>query len=290
MSSTRPDLAALLKGDSLVVAPGIYDMISTIIADRMAFPALYMTGFGTVASDLGLPDAGIATYTDMVGRLSRMCAVANAPIIADADTGYGGLVNVHHTVRGYEKAGAAAIQIEDQEFPKRCGHLAGKRICTMEEMLRRLDVALAARRHDNTLIVARTDARTVLGLDEALRRGEAYAKAGADILFIEAPESEAEMEKIGASFDLPLMANMAAGGRTPIISQTRLAEMGYRIAIYPGHGFLAAAHATEQSFEAIRKSDNGSESVPLYDLKTLADMLGMADVSRIEDRFGAGQR
>jgi 2-methylisocitrate lyase-like PEP mutase family enzyme len=284
----RKAFAARIRTGPLVVAPGIYDMISTVIADGMGFPALYMTGFGTVASHLGLPDAGIATYTDMVERLTRMASAAQTPIIADADTGYGGLVNVHHTVRGYERAGAAGIQIEDQEFPKRCGHLAGKRVCAADEMVRRIKVAVDARHDDNTLIIARTDARAVLGFDEALRRTDAYARAGADVLFIEAPESEAEMERIGRAFDLPLIANKAAGGRTPRVSQARLAQIGYRVAIYPGHGFLAAAHAAERSYRSVKAGDGtAASSVPLYDLAAFADILGFQEVENIEKRHSA---
>lgn len=285
-SQQRAAFAARLKSGALLAAPGVYDMISTIIADRMNFPALYMTGFGTVASHLGVPDAGIATYSDMVDRLARMASIAHTPIIADADTGYGGLVNVHHTVRGYERAGAAAIQLEDQEFPKRCGHLSGKQVCPTEEMVRRIKVAVDARRHDNTLIVARTDARAVLGFDEALRRAEAYANAGADVLFVEAPESVAEMERVGSSFDLPLVANMAAGGRTPLISQERLAQIGYRIAIYPGHGFLAAAQAAERSYLAVKHDNDLAEAgIALYDLPAFADMLGFQEVEELSRRF-----
>jgi len=285
-NSQRAALSARMKSGPLVVAPGIYDMISTLVASRMNFAALYMTGFGTVASHLGLPDAGIATYTDMVERLARMASIASAPIIADADTGYGGMINVHHTVRGYERAGAAAIQIEDQEFPKRCGHLAGKQLCTANEMVRRIKVAVDARRHDDTLVIARTDARSVLGLDEALRRAETYADAGADALFIEAPESEAEMARIGATFDKPLIANMAAGGRTPLVGQERLAQMGYRVAIYPGHGFLAAAHAAERSYRAVKDDDCAAQAaVPLYDLAAFAEILGYRDVETIAERY-----
>ncbi len=218
MTSKAGALRARLAGPGLITAPGVYDMISARIADRMGFPALYMTGFGVVASYLGLPDAGLATYTDMVGRVNQICTIASTPLIADADTGYGGLLNVAHTLRGYSKAGAAAVQFEDQEFPKKCGHTPGRRVIPTADMVKKIRVAVEARGDDDILIVARTDARTAHGLDEALRRAEAYAKAGADILFVESPESEREMEKICASFELPLMANMVEGGKTPILS------------------------------------------------------------------------
>jgi 2-methylisocitrate lyase-like PEP mutase family enzyme len=236
-------LRSRLAAGEFVVAPGIYDMISARLADGMGFPALYMTGYGTVASFLGLPDAGLATYSEMVGRVERIASQCATPLIADADTGYGGLLNVRHTVRGYEAAGAAAIQIEDQEFPKKCGHTPGRRVIPLEDMVRKVRVAVESRRSDEFLIVARTDARTTLGLDEALRRGEAYQKAGADILFIESPESEEEMARIGRAFDVPVLANLVEQGRTPLLPKARLAELGYRVAIFPRTGFLAAAAA-----------------------------------------------
>src|SRR5471032_1116459 len=168
MTSTAGALRARLNATGLITAPGVYDMISARIAERMGFSALYMTGFGVVASYLGLPDAGLATYSDMVGRVGQICTVAATPLIADADTGYGGLLNVAHTVRGYIKAGAAALQIEDQEFPKKCGHTPGRRVIACEEMVKKIRVAVEAREADDILIIARTDARTAHGLDEAL--------------------------------------------------------------------------------------------------------------------------
>ncbi|MGZ5042811.1 MAG: isocitrate lyase/PEP mutase family protein, partial [Usitatibacter sp.] len=192
-----PVLRQLLTSRKLIVAPGVHDLVSLRLANTFGFDALYMTGFGTVASYLGLPDAGLATYTDMVNRVKQMASMAAAPLVADGDTGYGGLLNVRHTVRGYEEAGASAIQLEDQEFPKKCGHTPGRRVIPMEDMVKKIRVAVEARASRDFLVIARTDARTTLGLDEALRRGDAYAKAGADILFIESPESVDEMRAIG---------------------------------------------------------------------------------------------
>ena len=192
-----PRLKAALREGGFVVAPGIFDMISARVADGMGFSALYATGFGTVASHLGIADAGLATYTDMVSRVGRFATECRTPVIADADTGYGGLLNVRHTVRGYEAAGITAIQIEDQEVPKKCGHTPGRKVIPAHEMCLKIEVAVEARQSPDFLIVARTDARTGLGLDEAIARGKAYARAGADIVFVESPESEAEMERIG---------------------------------------------------------------------------------------------
>ena len=232
-----------LTRPGLIVAPGIYDMVSARIADGGGFDALYMTGFGVVASYLGYPDAGLATYSDMVGRVRQMAEGIGTPLIADGDTGYGGLLNVDHTVRGYEAAGAQAIQLEDQEFPKKCGHTPSRRVIPLADAARKIKVAAQARSSEDFKIIARTDARTAHGLDEALRRGEAFLKAGADVLFIESPESEDEMRRIGAAFDAPLVANMVEGGRTPILSRVDLESIGYKIAIYPVAGLLAASAA-----------------------------------------------
>jgi 2-methylisocitrate lyase-like PEP mutase family enzyme len=263
-------------------------MISARIADAMDFDALYMTGYGTVASHLGLPDAGLATYTDMVERVRCIARGTTTPLIADGDTGYGGLLNVEHTVRGYETAGARAIQLEDQEFPKKCGHTPGRRVIPMADMVAKIRVAVESRDSRDFLIIARTDARTNYGLDEALRRGEAYAKAGADILFVESPESEAEMERICGTLRLPLLANMVEGGKTPILSAARLQELGYVIAIFPATGFLAVGAALQKAYGAILK--NGStagESLDLFDFQRFNQLMGFEKVWEFERRHVA---
>ncbi|MFM7972774.1 MAG: oxaloacetate decarboxylase [Betaproteobacteria bacterium] len=241
-----------LAAPGLILAPGVHDMVSLRLADRMGFEALYMTGFGTVASHLGLPDAGLATYSDMLNRVQAMAGMAGTPLIADGDTGYGGLLNVQRTVQGYEAAGAQAIQLEDQEFPKKCGHTPGRRVIPVEDMVRKIHVAVQARRSPDFLIIARTDARTALGLDEALSRAQAYADAGADILFVESPESVDEMRRITASLGKPLLANMVEGGRTPVLSQQALQDIGYRLAIFPVSSLLAAAQAMQSTYERLR--------------------------------------
>jgi len=278
-------LKKALAGNGLVVAPGVYDMISARIADGLGFSALYMTGFG-VSATLGLPDAGLASYTEMVERVAQICVGTTTPLICDADTGFGGLLNVERTVRGYERAGAAAIQIEDQVFPKKCGHTPGRRVVPAAEMVRKLEVAAASRSSADFLIIARTDARTKHGLDEALRRGEAYAKAGADILFIESPESEAEMARIGRHFAVPLIANMADGGRTPILPKQRLEELGYKIAIFPATGLLAATQALQRIYGVLK--DKGSSDVLAGELppfNELCRLVGFAHVWEFERRW-----
>jgi len=272
-----------LKSDELLVAPGVFEMISARVADRMGFEALYMTGYGVVASYLGLPDAGIASYTQMLDLVAQIAGGTVTPLIADADTGYGALLNIRETVRGYEAAGAVGIQIEDQEFPKKCGHTPNKKVVSIDEMRRRIQVAVESRRNDETIIIARTDARAVNGLDDALRRAEACAKAGADVLFIEAPTSEAEMEQICRSFDTPQLINAADGGLTPILSRERYQEIGYSLAIYPATGFLAATQAFETVYGALRR-DGGSLAVAdqLYPFQEMSKLMGFEDIWEFE--------
>jgi len=271
----RALLKQRLNQGQLVVAPGVFEMVSAKMADQMGFEALYMTGYGTVASYLGMPDAGLATYSDMVNRVSQFTSITQTPMICDGDTGYGGLLNVMHTVRGYEAAGACAIQLEDQEFPKKCGHVLGRRVVPAQDMIDKIRVAVETRSDPNFLIIARTDARTTLGLDEALRRAELYAKAGADILFVESPESVAEMQQIGRSFDLPLVANMVEGGRTPVLSFEELQALGYGLAIFPATAFLAAAKAFEHVYTALKQT-RSSTSVhdALYDFPAFSKLMG----------------
>jgi 2-methylisocitrate lyase-like PEP mutase family enzyme len=259
-------------------------MVSLRMAAAMGFEALYMTGYGAVASHLGLPDAGLASYADMVGRVEAMARVAEAPLIADGDTGYGGLLNVRHAVRGYERAGAAAIQIEDQEFPKKCGHTPDRRVIPADEMVRKIAVAAEARTSPDFLIIARTDARTSKGLPEAIRRARAYAEAGADMLFVESPETEDEMATIGRELgDKPLVANMVEGGRTPILSNARLAEIGYALAIYPVAGLLSAAAALETVYRQIRETGSSlGSSAPLYSFADMNRLMGFDDVWRFD--------
>ena len=282
----RANLKRRLQESGLVLAPGVFDMVSLRLADTFGFDALYMTGYGTVASHLGLPDAGLATYSDMVGRVTAMARMAQKPLIADADTGYGGLLNMRHTIQGYEAAGAAAIQLEDQEFPKKCGHTPGRRVIPIEDMVRKIQVAVDSRTDPNFLIIARTDARTSLGLDEALRRGEAYARAGADILFIESPESEEEMRRIGKAFDIPLLANMVERGRTPVLSKQDLESIGYKLAIFPVTALLAAVAAMKSVYQQFQ--DQGSSSggtTPLFDFSELTKLMGFEDVWEFEKRY-----
>lgn len=273
----------LATGDFFVV-PGVHDMIAAVIADRVGFDIVYGTGYWLTASAWGLPDAGIATYTQMLDRMATVKRTSKAALIADADTGFGGLLNVHHTVKGYEAAGISAIQIEDQEFPKKCGHTPHRRVIPVEDMVAKIKVAADTR--EDMLIIARTDARQSEGMDAVLRRLEAYAEAGADILFPEAMESEEEMRKACASFDRPVMANMANGGSTPILKADVLADIGFAFAIYPALSSLIAASAIETAFTKLRDEGEGEpEGMPMFDFKTFCEMIGFREVWDFESKW-----
>jgi 2,3-dimethylmalate lyase len=287
MKVAMPRLMDVLNARSkerVITAPGVYDMVSLRMAAAMGFEALYMTGYGAVASHLGLPDAGLASYADMVGRVEAMARMAGTSLIADGDTGYGGLLNVRHTVQGYERAGAAAIQLEDQEFPKKCGHTPDRRVIPTDDMVRKIAVAVEARTSPDFLIIARTDARSSNGLEEAVRRARAYADAGADMLFVESPETEDEMVTSGRELgDMPLIANMVEGGRTPILSNARLAEIGYALAIYPVAGLLSAAAALETVYRQVLKTGSSlGSSAPLYSFADMNRLMGFEEVWRFD--------
>jgi 2,3-dimethylmalate lyase len=284
-----PALRQEIESGGFITAPGVFEMVSALIADRMGFKALYVTGYGTVASALGLPDAGLASYSEMIDHIGRIAQMTKTPVIADADTGYGGLLNVRHTVRGYESAGIAAIQIEDQEFPKKCGHTPNRRVIPIEDMVRKVRVAVDSRSSSDFLIVARTDARTGHGLDEAIRRGVAYAEAGADVIFIESPESEAELAECGKRISKPLLANMVNGGRTPVLPADKLKALGYSIAIYPALGFLSAGEALQRAYADLREHGTTSGAVPLYSFADFNKLIGFEDVWAFERRYAESE-
>jgi 2-methylisocitrate lyase-like PEP mutase family enzyme len=243
MSTTkaRENLRALLDRGELVVAPGVFDGITAHLVKRTGQPAAYMTGAGVAASGFGLPDIGLVTATEMAERARMLVGVlGDIPLIADADTGYGMAMNVVRTVQLYEQAGVAAIQLEDQVFPKRCGHLTDKRVVDAAEFEQTLAAALDARTDDNLLVVARTDARAPLGLDAAIERANLYGRAGADVIFVEAPQSVEEIERIAREVETPLLINLVLGGMTPLESATRLQELGFAIAIHPSNPLARA--------------------------------------------------
>jgi 2-methylisocitrate lyase-like PEP mutase family enzyme len=247
-------LRQLLASDELIVAPGVYDGISASLVGKLGFSAAYMTGAGVAASAYGLPDIGLVTLTEMAERARVLAGLLEVPLIADADTGYGSPINLVRTVQEYERAGVAAIQLEDQVFPKRCGHLSGKDVIGSGSFRVALRAAIEARRDPNTVIIARTDARASLGIEEAISRANAYAKVGADVIFVEAPQSLPEIERIADEVHAPLLLNVVVGGLTPEIEHARLAELGYRIAIHPGAALQAAVPAAIKALASLREN------------------------------------
>lgn len=247
-------LRNLLAAKELLVAPGAYDMLSAKVIEATGFNAVYMTGYGQSASVLGQPDVGLLTMSEMAARAAYMAESVNVPILADGDTGYGNPLNVIRTVREYEKAGVCAIQLEDQVFPKKCGHMLGRKVIPQEEMVAKIKAACDARMDDDFVIIARTDARTNHGLDAALERAAAYLEAGADLLFVESPESEEEMKKINETFPNAFtLANMLEGGRSPMPTVAEMEEMGFNIAIYCTGPVYAAAGAVRTYCETLKK-------------------------------------
>jgi 2-methylisocitrate lyase-like PEP mutase family enzyme len=280
-------LRSMLVSGDFIVAPGVFEMFSAKIADRMDFKALYMTGYGISASHLGLADAGLVTYRDMVERARTIVQGTSKPLIADADTGFGGLLNVRETVHGYEAAGVQAIQIEDQEMPKKCGHTPNRRVLPLADALKRIEVALEARKSEDFLVIARTDARTGLGLEEAIRRGMAFAEAGADIVFVESPESEDEFRRVGEALKGKawLLANMVPTGRSPVVSAKNLKAYGFSIAIYPSAGMGPACAALEAAYQyLLRHGSTAGSPVPTYDMQQLHTLVGFPDVWAFEKR------
>ncbi|MDR7554331.1 MAG: oxaloacetate decarboxylase [Armatimonadota bacterium] len=251
--STARTLRQRLAHGPIVVAPGAPDALTARIVERAGFEAVYFTGAGVAYTHLGAPDLGLVSLTEMTMRLAAVVEATRLPVIADADTGYGGALNVRRTVREFERAGAAAIQLEDQVFPKRCGHLDGKRVVPVEEMVGKIRAALDARRDPDTLLIARTDARAPLGLEAALERAHRYRDAGADVLFVEAPASRDELARIASSLPPPVVANMVEGGRTPLCAAHELEAMGYRLVIFPGAAVRAAAAAVVKVMDALKR-------------------------------------
>jgi 2-methylisocitrate lyase-like PEP mutase family enzyme len=282
----NPILKQKLAAKEFVCAPGVPDMIGAVIANEIGFDVIYGSGYWLTASAYGLPDAGIASVTQMTDRMATLVRTSRAAVIADADTGYGGLLNVHHTVRGYEAVGVTAIQIEDQEFPKKCGHTPYRRIIPVEEMARKIQVACEARGSTDFLVIARTDARQREGFDGVLRRLEAYAAAGADILFPEALTSEDEMRGVCQRFDRPLLANMATGGLTPIKSVDELEALGFSLAIFPAMTSLAAAAAMEAALRGLKERGVAqTDGLPLFDFQRFCRLIGFEDVWAFEEKW-----
>lgn len=246
--------AKRLKKSSIVLAPGVYDALSALIAEQSGFEAVYLSGASIAYTRLGRSDVGLTTYSEVCDTLEAIRERIALPIIVDADTGFGNALNVQRTVKGFERAGANLIQLEDQGFPKRCGHLDGKTVVSATEMAGKIRAAVDARTSRETLIMARTDAVAVEGFEPALERAEKYLEAGADVLFIEAVRDEAQMREVNERFAnrVPLLANMVEGGKTPVKSAEELERLGYRIAIFPGGTVRAVAHLLARYYSSLK--------------------------------------
>jgi 2-methylisocitrate lyase-like PEP mutase family enzyme len=277
-------LRGALAGGELIVAPGVFDGISASLVSRLGFAAAYLTGAGVAASGFGLPDIGLVTQTEMAER-ARMAvrALGGVPLIADADTGYGAALNVVRTVGEYEAAGVAAIQLEDQAFPKKCGHLPDKELIGTGEFVLKLRAALDARTDPDLVVIARTDARGPLGLDAAIDRANTYAEAGADVIFLEAPQGTAEIERIAKEVSAPLLINLVIGGLTPLESGKRLQDLGYTIAIHPSLPLGAATFAmlTDLAELAGKDPQRWVPSTP----SEFFNLVGLAEWSEIGERY-----
>jgi len=286
MASTpaRQRLKELLDKHELIIAPGVFDGISAQLTKRTGHVAAYMTGAGVAASGFGLPDIGLVTATEMADRVRMIVgALGDIPLIADADTGYGAPMNVARTVRAYDAAGVAAIQLEDQVFPKRCGHLPDKQVVDAAVFEQTLAAALDARSDESLLVVARTDARAPLGLDAAIERANRYAHAGADVIFVEAPQDTGEIERIAREVDAPLLINLVLGGMTPLESASRLQELGYAIAIHPSNLLMQATFGILQSLCELNGTDIAAHlpSSP----GDFFNLVGMAEWLALDDKY-----
>jgi 2-methylisocitrate lyase-like PEP mutase family enzyme len=285
-STPRARLRELLAGPGPLLAPGAYDALSARLVEQAGFDAVYMTGFGTTASLIGRPDVGLLTGAEMVDNARRIVAAVDVPVIADADTGYGNAINVLRTVALHEQAGVAAIQLEDQVMPKKCGHMSGKALIGTGEMVGKIRAAVEARRDPDLVVIARTDAVAVGGLEEAIARATAFAEAGADLLFVEAPTSEDDIARIAGELHgvAPLVFNWAEGGRTPPLPLDRIRELGFALVIYPIGTLLAATAGIRSVLATLRRDGVPSlDGLPAFDEFT--DLIGLPEVQELEQRY-----
>ncbi len=270
-----------LSEPGIILSPGVYDCLSAKIAERAGFEVIFTSGFGISGSVLGYPDYGLLTATEMLNAAGHISKSVNIPVISDIDTGYGNPLNVVRTIRDVIDLGIAGVILEDQEWPKRCGHLEGKRVIPMEEHVEKIRAARFASGESGLVIVARTDARADLGLSEAIRRGKAYYEAGADIIFIEAPQTKEELKEIPSALpDVPLLANMIEGGKTPCLSARELEEPGFKMGVFALSGLFAATRAIEDCFRFLK--ENGTTS-GFENISSFADYKEIIDIKKYEE-------
>jgi len=275
-----------IKEDGILVSPGAYNSLTAKIIEKAGFPSVYITGFGAAANILGAPDIGLLSFSEMLRHVSYIAGTVNVPVIADADTGYGNVLNVTRTVREYEKSGVAAIQLEDQIWPKRCGHMDGKQVVDKKEMVGKIKAAVDARHDEDTLIIARTDAVAVNGCEDAIERAELYSEAGADILFIEAPRDKDFMLSLPKMFDIPLLANMVEGGKSPLINISELKDAGYGIAIYPVSALFITANVVKELMDTLKATGTTESKVSnMVSFKNFTDIVGLPEVRSLEKKY-----
>ena len=276
----------LLNDPGIIQAPGAYDCLTAKLIEKAGFPAVYMTGAGTSVAQLGRPDLGLASMTEMVANAAALADILEVPLIADADTGYGGVLNVRRTVRQYERAGVAAIHIEDQEMPKRCGHLDDKKVVSTEDMVQKIRAAVDARTDDDFTIIVRTDSIAVTGWDDAMHRCDEYVKAGADALFVEALRTPAEVERAGKNLDIPLLFNFVESGKSPLLSATELERLGFKIVIYPASALLSVTHVVEQVMAQLKEKGTTAHLMDsMVSLQDCFEAMGLSSMLAEDAQF-----
>lgn len=283
-------LRRLLEAPELLIAPGVAECVGARLVAEQGFDALYMTGAGTTASRLGMPDVGLLGVTEMADNAGRIADAAGLPLIADADTGYGGPINVRRTVRCYERAGVAGVHMEDQDWPKRCGHLAGKTLIPAEEMCAKVRAAVDARSDPDFIVIARTDAIAVEGFEAALGRAKAYEEAGADVLFVEAPTTMEQVEAIPRAFARPTLYNMAMSGKTPVLPASEIEALGFGVVIYPGLSLSAAIPAIRRTLAELRETGGlEASSAEMASFRDFFELMGLEAVQGLESRYAVSE-
>ncbi len=288
MERATTRLRRMLREPGIIMAPGAYDCLTARIIEQAGFPVVYMTGAGTSVARLGYPDLALATMTEMVANAADIAAAIEVPVIADADTGYGGILNIQRTIRQYERSGVAAVHIEDQEFPKRCGHLDNKRVISPEDMVGKIQAAVDARTDDDFVIIVRTDALAVTDWDDTMRRCEAYTKAGADVLFVEALRSPEEAERAARSLELPLLYNFVETGKSPLIPAQELERLGFKLVIYPASALLTVSKVVGDLMRDLMTRGTTAHLVEnMVSLQDCFESVGLSEMLALDESYSA---
>ena len=285
---TTTKFRQLLKQPGIIQVPGAYDCLTAKLIQQAGFPAVYMTGAGTSVAQLGYPDLGLATMTDMIANAASIADILDVPLIADADTGYGGILNVRRTIRQYERAGVAAVHIEDQEMPKRCGHLDDKKVVSTQDMVQKIRAAVDARTDDDFTIIVRTDSIAVTGWEDAMHRCEQYMKAGADALFVEALRTPKEVEQVAKNLDIPLLYNFVESGKSPLLSAAELEKFGFKIVIYPASALLSVTHIVEQVMAQLKETGTTAHLMDkMVTLEACFEAVGLSSMLAEDAQFAS---